>query len=900
MTKTNLDCLFEPKSVAVVGAATNPAHPGNIVMRNLISGGFSGPVMPVSSEAEAIAGVLTYPDVKALPKAPDLAVICSEVEQAPEELEKLGERGARGVIVLSSFPPGMEMERRQELEQRMRQISLRRGFRMLGPKGMGLIAPSRGLNASLAHTTALSGKIAFATESDSLFTTVLDWASSNAVGFSCLVSLGRRVDVAFSDILDYLGCDPQTRSILLYMETTTNARKFMSAARAAARNKPLLVIRPGRALERIQEDLRRLGLEDEQKLSCKGRDVIYDMAFRRAGMLRVDSIDDLFDAAQTLNHLQPLRGNRMAIITNGASAGTLAADALLSGGGELASLSPETIEGLDTALGGRWTGANPVGLRFDADGEQYAAALKLLLKDKGVDTALVMHVPFAGVSDTEAAEAVAAVLKRVKRMVLTAWLGSNASRKARQIFVADGIPTYETPEQAIRAFFYMDDYRRGQELLMQTPDSLPGDFFPDTSKARQVAAKAREEERTYLDALEAEAVLAAYGVPMVETRITKSAREAVIAADELGYPVAVKLRSPQIPHPFEVGVVALDLEGPEKVWEAAAGILVRAARERPDAYIEGFTIQRMGRRPGAHELFLSANVDPVFGPVIRFGHGGLARDMIQDKALTLPPLNMNLARELISRTRISKLLNGAPGQPAADIDDICLTLIQISQLFIDVPELDSLDINPLFADHEGVLALNAKISVRAKDAVATGRLAIRPYPKELEEVVMLNDLRITLRPIRPEDEPTHAEFLSRLSDDDLRLRFFGVVRREFGHKDMARFTQIDYDREMAFIASLEEKPGQPETIGVIQTSFPPDKEEGEFAIVVRSDLKGQGLGKLLMEKMIRYAKDRGAKRLAGQTMLENRTMQDLAERFGFSVHFDQEEETINMVLTLNE
>jgi acetyltransferase len=364
--------------------------------------------------------------------------------------------------------------------------------------------------------------------------------------------------------------------------------------------------------------------------------------------------------------------------------------------------------------------------------------------------------------------------------------------------------------------------------------------------------------------------------------------------------VAVKLRSPQIPHPFEVGVVALDLEGPEKVWEAAAGILVRAARERPDAYIEGFTIQRMGRRPGAHELFLSANVDPVFGPVIRFGHGGLARDMIQDKALTLPPLNMNLARELISRTRISKLLSGAPGQPAADIDDICLTLIQLSQLCIDIPEIDSLDINPLFADHEGVLALNAKISIQATGALTTGRLAIRPYPKELEEVVTFNDRRITLRPIRPEDEPTHAEFLSRLSDDDLRLRFFGVVRREFGHKDMARFTQIDYDREMAFIASMEEAPGHSETIGVIQTSFPPDKEEGEFAIVVRTDLKGQGLGKLLMEKMIRYAKDRGAKRLTGQTMLENRTMQEMAERFGFSVHFDKEEETISMVLTLNE
>jgi acetyltransferase len=485
-------------------------------------------------------------------------------------------------------------------------------------------------------------------------------------------------------------------------------------------------------------------------------------------------------------------------------------------------------------------------------------------------------------------------------MALTAWMGAGAGERPRQIFQDAGLPVYDTPEAAIMAFFHMVSYQKGQELLMQTPDSLPTDFFPDTALARQIVHQALGEERGDLLEPEARRVLAAYGVPMVETRVTRSAKEAVIAAEAVGYPVALKLRSPQVRQPREVGGVVLDLESGEKVWDAAAGMLARVARQRPDAYIEGFTVQKMGRRPGAHELFISAFVDEVFGPVIAFGHGGVARDMIKDRGLTLPPLNMSLARELISRTRIATLLKGTPSQPQADLDDLCLTLIQVSQMLIDIPEIVGLDINPLFADDHGVLALNARIMVAPATGTGADRLAIRPYPRELEETVTLKGGRkVTLRPIRPEDEPAHRAFISRLTDDDLRLRFFGVVRREFGHKDMARFTQIDYDREMAFIATGEDEAGKTETLGVIRTSTGPDNGEAEFAIVVRSDLKGLGLGKVLFEKMIRYTRERGTRRIKGQTMIENGAMAGLARHLGFSVSRNREEETIDMVLELN-
>ncbi|QJB56142.1 bifunctional acetate--CoA ligase family protein/GNAT family N-acetyltransferase [Pseudodesulfovibrio sp. zrk46] len=896
MSVINLEYLFKPKSVAVIGATNDPRNAGNIVMRNIMAGGFMGPVMPVSNQAEAIAGVLTHKSVKHLPKSPDLAIVCSPLDEVPEIIHSLKERGTRGAVLMGSGFASMSPEERLDIKSTILSIANTPDIRLIGPKSLGFMVPSLNLNASLAHSDLKPGKVAFISQSDSLFATVLDWARAKGIGFSHMIALGSRIDVSFADILDYLGSDPLTRSIMLYVESIKDAREFMSAARAASRNKPVLVIRPGQALDTVLADLKLKETGDHRLV-----DAVYDVAFRRAGMLRVENIDGLFDAAQTLGTPKAVYGKKLAILTNGTSAGILAADRLLAGGGELAELSDTTIEAIDNILGAEsWSRSNPVDIPFNANGKAYSDVLKLLLKDKGSNGILVMHVPWTAQPDVEVAEALTESLKRVKRMVLTAWLGSGAADESREVFRKADIPTYDSPTHAVRAFLYMAEYLRNQELLIETPDSLPTDFFPDTNAARSIVAKALDEGRESLTEPEAKDILAAYGVPVVETRIAVSAKEAVIAADALGYPVALKLRSPQIPQPYDVGGVLLDLETPERVWEGAASILARCTRERPDAYIEGFTVQKMGRRPGAHELFISGNVDPVFGPVLSFGHGGMAREMIQDTALTLPPLSMSLAKELVGRTRIATLLEGTPSQLPADVDDICLTLIQISQLIVDVPQITSIDINPLYADSEGVLALGGKIAIAPFKGEGEARLAIRPYPRELEEIVSLKTGRkVTLRPIRPEDEDTHRAFLASLSDEDLRLRFFGVVQRDFDHKDIARFTQIDYDREMAFIASAPDEDGNLETLGVMRTNTKPDNTEAEFAIVVRSDQKGGGLGSLLFDKGIRYTKERGTKVLSGQTMIENKAMQGLSKKFGFVVTPDpHDEDLVEMILDM--
>jgi len=896
MSVTNLEYLFKPKSVAVIGATNEKQNAGNIVMRNIMAGGFMGPVMPVSDTAEAIAGVLTHRSVKHLPKAPDLAIVCSPLDEVPEILISLKERGTRGAVLMGSGFSAMTPEERLDIKSTILNIAKSPEIRLIGPKSLGFMVPSLNLNATLAHSDVAPGKVAFISQSDSLFVTVLDWAKTKGVGFSHMIALGSRIDVTFADILDYLGSDPLTRSIMLYVESIKDAREFMSAARAASRNKPVLVIRPGMALDTVLGDLKLKETGDHHLV-----DAVYDVAFRRAGMLRVETIDGLFDAAQTLVTPKHVYGKKLAILTNGTSAGIMAADRLLAGGGELADLAEETITAIDELLGEvNWSRSNPVDIPFNANGAMYADVVKLLLKDKTSNGILVTHVPWTAQPDVEIAEALCKALKRVKRMVLTAWLGSQAAEESREVFRKADVPTYDSPTQAVRAFLYMAEYLRNQEMLIETPDSLPSDFFPDTSGARDIVQKALAEDRDSLTEPEAKDLLAAYGIPVVETRIAVSAKEAVISADALGYPVALKLRSPQIPQPYDVGGVLLDLETPERVWEGAASILARCSRERPDAYIEGFTVQKMGRRPGAHELFISADVDPVFGPVLAFGHGGMAREMIQDTALTLPPLSMSLATELVNRTRISSLFKGTPSQLPVDVDDIALTLIQISQLFVDVPQITSIDLNPLYADSEGVLALGGKIGIAPYEGVGENRLAIRPYPRELEECVTLKTGRnVTLRPIRPEDEDTHRAFLDSLSDEDLRLRFFGVVQRDFDHKDIARFTQIDYDREMAFIATAPDEKGDAETLGVMRTNTKPDNTEAEFAIVVRSDQKGEGLGSMLFLKGIRYTKERGTDRLTGQTMGENKAMQGLSKKFGFEVHPDpHDEDLVEMVLDM--
>lgn len=877
MTIRNLEHLFNPQSVAVIGASNRSRKVGSVVMRNLLRGHFAGPIMPVNPKYTAVAGVLCYENVESLPLVPELAVICTPPATVPDIMAQLGRRGTRAAVVLTAGLSTATDAKGRALKEVVLEVARSFSLRILGPNCLGLMVPGTGLNASFAHTDALAGKVAFVSHSGALCTAVLDWAKPREIGFSHFISLGDSADVNFADMLDYLGSDPHTRAILLYMESIQKARRFMSAARAAARNKPVLVIKAGRVMEGAQAAASHTG-------AMAGVDVVYDAAIRRAGMLRVFEIEELFDAVETLARLGIVKGERLAIVSNGCGPGVIATDCLIEGGGKLATLAEDTLQQLDDVLPPTWSRRNPVDLIGDADGHRYTQALDILLKDPNLDALLVMHVPTAIAPSEETAQAVATALASTPQNVLTSWLGEESAAAARHRFAQQGIPTYSTPEEAVRAFLHLVRFRQNQDLLMETPPSIPVEFTPVTTTVRRVVQQALTAGKNLLSEPESKAVLAAYGIPVVETQIVQSEEKVLIAAEEMGYPVALKIVSSEISHKSEVGGVALYLETPEALRLAVELMRSRITQQCPKANITGFSVQKMVHRPGAHELIVGVHTDPTFGPVILFGQGGKATEIVGDRAIGLPPLNLNLAEELISRTRIARLLQGYRDQRPANLDQIKLTLIQLSQLIVDIPEIVELDINPLLADSQGVLALDARIVLQSATKSGSARLAIRPYPQELEEVVTLpSDRKVLLRPIRPEDEPAHYEMFKHFTPEDIHFRFFGMVR-QYPHSEMARFTQIDYDREMAFIATeIPEQglQGLPKTLGVVRAMADPDNRTAEFAIIVRSDMKGQGLGHALLAKIIGYCRRKGTHELVGEILADNRAMLNLAETFGF-------------------
>ncbi len=878
MSVRNLKKLFRPTSVAVVGASNTADTPGARVMRNLLHGGFKGPIMPVNPKYDSVQGVLAYPEVSALPIVPDLAVICVPARDVPPVVESLGQRGCGAAVIISV---GLNAEADGEgrpLSEVILDSARRHGLRLLGPNSLGLLAPGAGLNASLSPQPAHKGRIAFVSQSGALCATVLDWARPRGIGFSYFLALGDGTDVDFGDVLDFLGSDPDTRAILLYAENIGGRRNFMSAARAAARNKPVLAIKSDRHGRLEDEECDSAGCA-----ALAGTDAVYDAAMRRAGMLRVYDIEELFAAAETLGVLNRPKGERLAVVTNSRGIGTMAVDVLHDLDGTLAELSEDTLAKLTAALPSGCRLGNPLDLMGDAGGAQYGDALNVLVQAREVDSILVMHAPLGAVPATDLATQVIAVARQHKRAnITTCWMGEELVTEARAAFHAAGLPTFETPHQAVQAFMHTVQYRRNQDLLMETPASLPTDFTANTVIARSVIRGVLASGRSVLSEPEAKAVLAAYGIPAVETHIAHTPEDCRAIAEEMGGPLALKVLSPDIRFKTERGGVRLNIETSEECEDAARQMRRRMAKACPDARIDGFTVQRMERRPGAHELVVGLATDPIFGPVIVFGQGGTAADVISDRAVALPPLNMALARELISRTRVARLLERYRGHEPADLDALCLTLIQVAQLVVDIPEIRQLDIDPLFADHQGVMALDARIVVaEATTANGADRLAIRPYPRELEETFTMRDGRDTLlRPIRPEDEPNHHVLVSRLTPEDIRFRFFGLVQ-ELPHSQMARLTQIDYDREMAFVATAPDTEGKEETLGVVRAVTDPDNETTEFSIVVRSDLKGSGLARALMRKMIRYCRDRGTTTMIGQVLKDNPRMLAFVERLGF-------------------
>jgi acetyltransferase len=867
--------LFAPHSVAVIGASERPQSVGATVLRNLLASPFRGPVYAINPKYRTLAGLTAYPDVTVLPVAPELGVICTPAATVPSIIAQLGERGTRAAIILSAGMGAMETPGAgRSLKQAALDAARPYLLRILGPNCVGLLVPGIGLNASFAHTDALPGRTAFVSQSGALVTGVLDWAKSRGIGFSRFISLGDSADVDFGDVLDYLAGDPETHSILLYMEDVRHARKFMSAARAAARSKPTVVLKAGRALEGARAAASHTG-------ALAGSDQVYDAAIRRAGMLRVLSTEDLFGAVETLARARPLAGERLAILTNGGGPGVMATDELVCGGGSLATLAAGTAARLDALLPATWSHGDPVDIIGDAPVERYVAALQALLEDPQTDAILLIHAPTAIVPSADIARAVAPLAADARRTVIGCWLGGDALREARRVWETAGLPTFDTPEEAVHSFLQLVQYRRNQQLMLRVPPSTPPGKPADRAAARAAVRAALAEGRQMLCEPEVKAVLAAYGIPVVETRNVASDEQAVAAARAIGFPVALKILSPDITHKSDVGGVALDLADENAVRAAAQAMRERLSVLKPGAGLQGWTVQAMARRPEAVELIAGAATDPVFGPVILFGQGGIAVEVIADRALALPPLDMPLARDLVSRTRAAKLLAGYRNRPPADVDAVCQVLIRVAHLVADLPEIAELDINPLLADHAGVIALDARVRVApSASALGVDRLAIRPYPDELERTVSWQGQPLLLRPIRPDDAAAHIAFFNRLDPEDVRLRMFVRVR-EVSPTQLARFTQIDYDREMAFIATRTGNDGTSETLGVARAVADPDNVQAEFAVIVRSDLKGQRLGTLLMQALIAYCRERGTRELVGDALVENTRVLRLATSLGF-------------------
>ncbi|HEY1149168.1 MAG TPA: GNAT family N-acetyltransferase [Pseudoduganella sp.] len=784
MSVRNVESLFEPSSVAILGASQRPDRMGTQVMNNMAESGFAGAIWPVNPKYEQLLGIPCYPKIAALPRVPDLAIICTPPDTIPGLIADLGKRGTRGAIVLTPVSDSV----RQALLKAARPYLMR----ILGPGGIGLVAPLAGLNASVAHVGAKPGKLAFISQSATVMTAVLDWARRQGIGFSRVVSLVEGGDIDLGDMLDFLAADDDTSAILMHIETVSCARKFMSAARLAARGKQVVVLKAGRG----------------------GDDRVYDAVIRRAGMLRVFSSSDLFDAVQTLARARPTRGERLAIICNGAGPGQLAADALDWVHGSLAPLSPDTLKRLQSLLPARLAATNPVDIGGEADGERYAAVLETLLKEPQADALLVVHGPSSATGSTEVAQALAPLIKASGRSVFASWLGGDAVSGARQVFAQAELPTYDTPEKAVRAFSQVVAWHRNQALLIEVPAQAPMASAPERQAARAVVEAAQAQGLPQLVGEDMRAVLAAYGITLADSA------------------------------------------------NADCG--------------------------DSQQLRIAMNVDRVFGPVISIGLGGSAGKVVDDRAVGLPPLNMVLAREMLERTRVSRAL-----KPHSDA--VCRMLIQVAELVADIGEVASLEINPLVAGEGGLSPRAARIALGPKRPESA--MAIRPYPQELEEEVDWQGTALLLRPIRPEDAPAHVRFFARLTPDDVRLRFFSAMK-ELPPAQLARLTQIDYDRAMAFIATQTGMDGEPETLGVVRAVADPDNQRAEFAIIIRSDLKGKGLGNILFRKLVDYFSSRGTRELVGEALAENTGMQHLMRRFGGTVTSSRETGMVDLRLEL--
>jgi acetyltransferase len=877
MNVHKLDNLLSPRRIALMGLTINPNSVGGRVLGNLVGGGFRGVVYPVSATAEAVMGVPCYPGLESLPGQIDLAIICAPSEQVPDMVEECGSRGIRGVIIMSA---GFREtgEEGAALEERIRQTIRRyEGMRVLGPNCLGIIVPGIGLNASFGDGMPEKGNVAFISQSGALCTSVLDWAIQEKIGFSHFVSVGNMLDVDFADLIDYFGEDSATESIILYVESISAARKFITAARAFARTKPILVYKAGRFPESAAVAASHTG-------AMASEDAIYDAVFKRTGIARVMNIGEIFDCAELLGRNRMPGGPRLGIVTNAGGPGVMATDSLIAQNGSLASLSDRTMDALNEFLPPFWSHGNPVDVLGDANAKRFSRAVEAVVKDPGADAVLVILTPQAMTRPDAVARAVAKIAEGTSKPVLAAWLGGARMHEGTRILIDAGVPVYRTPEQAVGAFMTLVDYARNLESLYETPRDIPVEFILDRDAMRERVNAFLVSGESILSEGHSKELLGIYGIPVAMPVSAGTPEEAVEIADGIGYPVVLKVDSDEITHKTDAGGVKLNLETPGQVRDAFASIVETASRRFPNADVRGVTVQRMVAMKNGLEMILGVKKDPVFGSVIMVGMGGVEAELWGDSALGFPPLNERLAGNMLESLKIWPLLNGYRGRPPVNVDRLISIIMRLSYITADNPEITELDINPLLVGTDEMTALDARIVVKPVESGQKpySHLAIRPYPEEyVFERILPDGTPVLLRPIRPEDEPLWFDMLGSCSRESIynRFRFFFNWST---HEVASRYCYIDYDREMAIVAEVKED-GRKRLAGVGRLVSDPDLETVEYAVLVCDRWQNRGLGGLLTDLCTSIAGLWGMKKVYAQTTSDNPRMVHLFKNRDFSV-----------------
>jgi acetyltransferase len=887
-----LDVFFSPKSVAVVGATENPGSVGRTILWNLMTSPFGGTVFPVNPKRPSVLGVKAYPSLSEIPEPVDLAVIVTPPPSIPGIIRECGETGVRGAVVISAGfkeigPEGAALEQKVLEEARAAKI------RVIGPNCLGVMCPLTGLNATFATTIARPGSVGFISQSGALCTAVLDWSLKELVGFSAFVSIGSMVDVGWGDLIYYLGNDPKTRSIVIYMETIGNARSFLSAAREVALNKPIIVIKPGRTAAAAKAAASHTG-------SLTGSDEVLEAAFRRVGVLRVNTIADMFYMAEILSKQPRPKGPRLTIVTNAGGPGVLACDSLIQGGGELTELSAETMEAFNAVLPPTWSHNNPVDIIGDASPERYAKALEIAAKDPHSDGMLVILTPQAMTDPTRIAEQLKPMAKLEGKPVIASWMGGVDVAAGEEILNRSNIPTFPYPDTAARAFNYMWRYSYNLKGLYETP-AIPedsGDWAPNRKLADNLIQNARQQGRTILSEFDSKQVLSAYGIPVARTSVAKTEAEALAAADSIGYPVVLKLYSETITHKTDVGGVQLNLCSCDNVKHAFRAIEKSVGEKAGAQHFQGVTVQPMIRLKDAYELIVGSSLDPQFGPVLLFGTGGQLVEIFKDRSLALPPLNTTLARRMMEQTKIYKALHGVRGRQAVDLAALEILLVRFSALVAEQRWIKEIDINPLLASPDGLMALDARVVVHGLDAAESEipRTAIRPYPTRYVSPWTLKDgTAVTIRPIRPEDEPAMVRFHETLSERSVYYRYFHLINLEqrTTHERLTRICFIDYDREMALVAERRNSAtGESEILGVGRMSKVFGTNQAEVAVLISDAWQGRGLGKELLARLLIVGADEKLDRLTADILPDNRDVQRLCEKLGFSMKHVPDEEVV--------